>query len=70
MQLLMRVTPLRVVSRPLGSLSNGKELSNVYVFDANGKPVTDVYFYDQDGQPIEVYDSCAHRSAKLHGSRL
>ena len=46
-----------------GVFSNGKELSNVYVFDANGKPVTDVYLYDQDGQPIEVYDSCAHRSA-------
>jgi hypothetical protein len=40
-------------SQPLPGLrSDGKEISNVFPFDADGKPLRDVYLVDQDGDPV------------------
>jgi uncharacterized membrane protein len=32
----------------------GKELENVYAFDAEGKPLTEIYLYDHEGRPIKL----------------
>ncbi|WP_410574826.1 DUF1700 domain-containing protein [Amycolatopsis sp. cmx-4-61] len=32
----------------------GREVDNVYAFDADGKPLTEVYLYDEEGRPITV----------------
>ncbi|WP_410591578.1 DUF1700 domain-containing protein [Amycolatopsis sp. lyj-23] len=32
----------------------GREVGNVYAFDAEGKPLTEVYLYDEEGRPITV----------------
>jgi hypothetical protein len=40
-------------SGPLDGLrSDGKEISNIFPFDADGKPLRDVYLIDQDGDPV------------------
>ena len=47
-------------SEPLDGLrSDGKEISNIFPFDADGKPLRDVYLIDQDGVPVVAnnYDS-------------
>ena len=35
-----------------GLRSDGKEISNIFPFDAKGRPLGDVYLVDQDGDPI------------------
>jgi len=35
-----------------GLRSDGKELSNIFPFDAQGRPLPDVYLVDQDGDPV------------------
>ena len=35
-----------------GLRSDGKEISNIFPFDAKGRPLADVYLVDQDGDPI------------------
>ena len=37
-----------------GLAENGKQISNLYVYDRSGKPLDGVYVYDQDGQPVTV----------------
>ncbi len=32
----------------------GREVENVYAFDADGKPLTEVYLYDEEGRPITL----------------
>jgi uncharacterized membrane protein len=32
----------------------GKEVGNVYAFDAEGKPLTEFYLYDEEGRPIKL----------------
>jgi hypothetical protein len=32
----------------------GREVDNVYAFDAEGKPLTEVYLYDEEGRPLTV----------------
>ncbi|HET9556553.1 MAG TPA: hypothetical protein VFS70_05385 [Actinomycetota bacterium] len=47
-------------SGPLDGLrSDGKEISNIFPFDADGKPLRDVYLIDQDGDPVAAnnYDN-------------
>jgi hypothetical protein len=40
-------------SEPLSGLrSDGKEISNIFPFDAAGKPLQGVYLIDQDGDPV------------------
>jgi hypothetical protein len=36
----------------LGLRADGREISNIFPFDADGKPLRDVYLVDQDGQPV------------------
>ncbi|MDX3189410.1 hypothetical protein PV458_13480 [Streptomyces sp. MN03-5084-2B] len=41
----------------------GREVENVYAFDAEGKPLTEVYLYDEEGRPITVTRyGCEHAS--------
>lgn len=35
-----------------GLRADGREISNIFPFDADGKPLQDVYLVDQDGQPV------------------
>jgi hypothetical protein len=35
-----------------GLRSDGKEISNIFPFDASGRPLQDVYLVDQDGDPV------------------
>ena len=35
-----------------GLRSDGREISNIFPFDAQGRPLKDVYLIDQDGQPV------------------
>lgn len=35
-----------------GLRADGKEISNIFPFDADGKPLQDVYLVDQDGDPV------------------
>lgn len=35
-----------------GLLSNGKTITNLFVYDENGEPLTDVQVFDQDGDPL------------------
>jgi len=35
-----------------GLPSDGREITNIFPFDAGGRPLKDVYLIDQDGQPI------------------
>jgi hypothetical protein len=35
-----------------GLRADGKEISNIFPFDADGKPLQDVYLIDQDGDPV------------------
>ena len=35
-----------------GLRADGREISNIFPFDADGKPLKDVYLIDQDGQPL------------------
>ena len=35
-----------------GLRSDGREITNIFPFDAGGRPLKDVYLIDQDGQPI------------------
>jgi hypothetical protein len=35
-----------------GLRADGKEISNIFPFDADGKPLRDVYLVDQDGDPV------------------
>ena len=35
-----------------GLRSDGREISNLFAFDADGKPLRDVYLLDQDGHPV------------------
>ena len=37
---------------PSGLRAHGREISNIYAFDAGGKPLRDVYLIDQDGNPV------------------
>ncbi|MGH3350077.1 MAG: HAAS signaling domain-containing protein [Nocardioides sp.] len=37
-----------------GVLSSGREVSNIYPYDASGKPLTGVQLFDQDGRPIKA----------------
>lgn len=40
-------------SQPLSGLrSDGREISNIFPFDADGKPLRNVYLVDQDGDPV------------------
>jgi uncharacterized membrane protein len=32
----------------------GKEVGNLYAFDADGKPLTEIYLYDEEGRPITI----------------
>jgi uncharacterized membrane protein len=32
----------------------GRDVENVYAFDAEGKPLTEVYLYDEEGRPITL----------------
>jgi hypothetical protein len=36
----------------MGLRGNGREITNIFPFDADGKPLHDVYLVDQDGQPV------------------
>jgi hypothetical protein len=44
----------------------GREVGNVYAFDAEGKPLTEVYLYDEAGRPLTVTRYGCERSS---GSR-
>jgi hypothetical protein len=35
-----------------GLRADGREISNIFPFDADGKPLQDVYLVDQDGNPV------------------
>ncbi|HJU03246.1 MAG TPA: hypothetical protein VJ966_18780, partial [Actinomycetes bacterium] len=35
-----------------GLRADGKEISNIFPFDAQGRPLRDVYLIDQDGDPV------------------
>jgi hypothetical protein len=35
-----------------GLRADGREISNIFPFDADGKPLKDVYLIDQDGHPV------------------
>jgi hypothetical protein len=37
---------------PAGLRADGREISNIYPFDARGRPLRDVYLVDQDGEPL------------------
>jgi hypothetical protein len=37
-----------------GLRADGREISNLFPFDAKGRPLEDVYLVDQDGQPVVV----------------
>jgi hypothetical protein len=40
-------------SGPVAGLrADGREISNIFPFDADGKPLKDVYLVDQDGNPV------------------
>jgi hypothetical protein len=40
-------------SEPVSGLrADGKEITNIFPFDADGKPLQDVYLVDQDGDPV------------------
>ena len=40
-------------SEPVSGLrADGREISNIFPFDADGKPLEDVYLVDQDGHPV------------------
>ncbi|WP_086843255.1 DUF1700 domain-containing protein [Amycolatopsis kentuckyensis] len=41
----------------------GRDVENVYVFDAEGKPLTEVYLYDEEGRPITVTRYGCERSS-------
>ncbi len=45
-----------VLEQPVapGLVSNGQQVSNVYVYDAAGKRVSDARLFDQFGQPLQV----------------
>lgn len=40
----------------------GREVENVYAFDAEGKPLTEVYLYDAEGRPLTVTRYACERS--------
>ncbi|MDQ7810636.1 hypothetical protein Q5425_43510 [Amycolatopsis sp. A133] len=44
----------------------GRDVENVYAFDAEGKPLTEVYLYDEEGRPITMTRYGCERSS---GSR-
>lgn len=44
----------------------GREVENVYAFDAEGKPLTEVYLYDEEGRPLTLTRYGCERSS---GSR-
>ena len=37
-----------------GLRSDGREITNIFPFDAHGRPLQDVYLVDQDGHPVEA----------------
>jgi hypothetical protein len=37
-----------------GLRADGREISNIFPFDAQGRPLRDVYLIDQDGLPVEA----------------
>jgi hypothetical protein len=37
-----------------GLRSDGREITNIFPFDAKGRPLEDVYLVDQDGHPVEA----------------
>ena len=40
-------------SGPVSGLrADGREISNIFPFDADGKPLADVYLTDQEGRPV------------------
>ncbi|MEV6880202.1 hypothetical protein [Amycolatopsis sp. NPDC051128] len=41
----------------------GREVENVYAFDAEGKPLTEVYLYDEEGRPITMTRYGCERSS-------
>ncbi|MGK3204876.1 DUF1700 domain-containing protein [Amycolatopsis sp. MEPSY49] len=41
----------------------GREVENVYAFDAEGKPLTEVYLYDEEGRPLTVTRYGCERSS-------
>ncbi|HEY0249519.1 MAG TPA: hypothetical protein VGC45_14795 [Gryllotalpicola sp.] len=41
-----------VVSSSPGLYNNGRQVFNVFAYDAAGRPLTDVRLYDQDGHPL------------------
>ncbi|KDN21290.1 DUF1700 domain-containing protein [Amycolatopsis rifamycinica] len=44
----------------------GRDVENVYAFDADGKPLTEVYLYDEEGRPLTLTRYACERSS---GSR-
>ena len=51
---------------PPGLRSDGREISNIYPYDAKGKPLQGVQLYDQDGVPLVA----THEDDPALGSRL
>ncbi|GAA1992444.1 HAAS signaling domain-containing protein [Catenulispora subtropica] len=39
---------------PGGLSENGKQITNLWVYDKDGKPLDGVFVYDQDGQPVRT----------------
>jgi hypothetical protein len=39
-------------SRSVGLRADGREINNLFPFDATGRPLRDVYLVDQDGNPV------------------
>ncbi|QKV75478.1 DUF1700 domain-containing protein [Amycolatopsis sp. Hca4] len=40
----------------------GRDVDNVYAFDADGKPLTEVYLYDEEGRPLTLTRYACERS--------
>jgi hypothetical protein len=36
-------------------MMDGKQVTNIYAYDANGKPLTNVQLFDQSGHPIKLF---------------
>jgi hypothetical protein len=50
---LYQPDPVLTYAGPVSGLrSDGKEISNIFPFDAKGRPLEDVYLVDQDGDPV------------------
>jgi hypothetical protein len=50
---LYQPDPVLTYAGPISGLrSDGREITNIFPFDAKGRPLQDVYLIDQDGDPI------------------